>query len=91
MALIKCSERGQQISSKATTCPHCGCPIERPAPAHAERIAAATQPTSSQTESKKTDRPSASDDAQVVQGLVFVFVIFVVVPIIGWIIKTVMK
>ena len=26
MALIKCSECGKEISSKATTCPNCGCP-----------------------------------------------------------------
>lgn len=27
MALIKCSECGREVSDKATTCPHCGCPI----------------------------------------------------------------
>ena len=27
MALIKCSECGNNISSKAAACPHCGCPI----------------------------------------------------------------
>ena len=27
MALIQCSECGQQISDKANTCIHCGCPI----------------------------------------------------------------
>lgn len=26
--LIECSECGKQISSKATVCPNCGCPIE---------------------------------------------------------------
>ena len=26
MALIKCSECGNEISDKATSCPHCGCP-----------------------------------------------------------------
>ena len=26
MALINCSECGKQISDKAITCPHCGCP-----------------------------------------------------------------
>ena len=30
MALIKCSECGQEISEKATACPHCGCPIKNP-------------------------------------------------------------
>lgn len=29
MALIKCSECGKDISDKATTCIHCGCPIEK--------------------------------------------------------------
>ena len=29
MAIIKCSECGQYISDKATTCPKCGCPIEK--------------------------------------------------------------
>lgn len=28
MALIKCSECGKEISSKAAACPYCGCPIE---------------------------------------------------------------
>lgn len=28
MALIKCPECGREISDKATTCPHCGCPVE---------------------------------------------------------------
>lgn len=27
MALIKCSECGKEISDKATTCIHCGCPV----------------------------------------------------------------
>ena len=27
MALIKCIECSREISDKATTCPHCGCPI----------------------------------------------------------------
>ncbi len=29
MALIKCTECGEMISDKATTCPHCGAPIEK--------------------------------------------------------------
>lgn len=28
MALIRCSECGREVSSKATLCVHCGCPIE---------------------------------------------------------------
>lgn len=28
MALIKCSECGKEISDKASTCPHCGCPVD---------------------------------------------------------------
>lgn len=27
MAIIKCSECGNQVSSKATACPHCGAPV----------------------------------------------------------------
>ena len=27
MAIIKCPECGQDVSDKATSCPHCGCPI----------------------------------------------------------------
>lgn len=30
MALIKCNECGQMVSDKASACPHCGCPIEKP-------------------------------------------------------------
>jgi hypothetical protein len=29
MALIKCPECEKEISSKAKTCPHCGCPLEK--------------------------------------------------------------
>ena len=29
MALIKCSECGKEISDKATTCIHCGCPVSK--------------------------------------------------------------
>ncbi|MBU1630173.1 hypothetical protein KKD88_03805 [Patescibacteria group bacterium] len=29
MALIKCSECNKEISEKATSCPHCGCPVAR--------------------------------------------------------------
>jgi len=28
MSLIKCSECGKEISNKASTCPHCGNPIQ---------------------------------------------------------------
>lgn len=28
MALIKCTECGKEISSKAAACPYCGCPVE---------------------------------------------------------------
>lgn len=28
MALIKCADCGREISSKATSCPFCGCPVE---------------------------------------------------------------
>jgi len=27
MAIVKCGECGGKVSSKATTCPHCGCPV----------------------------------------------------------------
>ncbi len=27
MALIKCTECGNEISEKAEQCPHCGCPL----------------------------------------------------------------
>ena len=29
MALVKCSECSREISNKAASCPHCGCPIEQ--------------------------------------------------------------
>ena len=29
MALIKCTECGHEVSDKASTCPNCGCPIEK--------------------------------------------------------------
>lgn len=33
MALISCSECGRELSDKAKTCPHCGCPITTEEPA----------------------------------------------------------
>lgn len=30
MALIKCPECGKEISDKAASCPHCGCPVSHP-------------------------------------------------------------
>jgi len=30
MALFECPECGGKVSDKATQCPHCGCPIEKP-------------------------------------------------------------
>lgn len=27
MALINCTECGREVSDKATSCPHCGCPV----------------------------------------------------------------
>lgn len=30
MALVKCSECGKEISDKASACPNCACPIEKP-------------------------------------------------------------
>lgn len=32
MSLLKCTECGGMVSSKATACPHCGCPIESEQP-----------------------------------------------------------
>lgn len=34
MALIKCPECGREISDRASTCPGCGCPVEKPEPAN---------------------------------------------------------
>lgn len=28
MALIKCTECGSKVSTKASTCPKCGCPVD---------------------------------------------------------------
>lgn len=28
MALIKCPECSKEISDRATSCPHCGCPLD---------------------------------------------------------------
>ena len=32
MALIKCKECGEQVSTKADACPHCGAPQNQPVP-----------------------------------------------------------
>jgi len=38
MALINCRECEKKISSRAKTCPHCGCPNEHPIQSHADEI-----------------------------------------------------
>ena len=38
MALINCPECGKEISEKAKSCPHCGCPIEASEPEKVENI-----------------------------------------------------
>ena len=38
MAMIDCRECEKQISSRAKTCPHCGCPNEHPIQTHAFEI-----------------------------------------------------
>lgn len=40
MALTQCPKCGNQVSDRATSCPHCGCPI-RPAPAPTGWLASA--------------------------------------------------
>jgi uncharacterized membrane protein YvbJ len=50
MAIIKCSECGNQVSSKATACPHCGAPV---AAAAVEAKHAGTPLTTVQETSKK--------------------------------------
>lgn len=54
MALLKCSECGRDVSSKAPACPHCGCPVE------AQEEASETgssQPTSTTGSSLPTESP----------------------------------
>ena len=49
MALIKCPECGNNVSTKAVACPHCGAPIA----SAGERIAAGAPITTTQLTSKK--------------------------------------
>jgi RNA polymerase subunit RPABC4/transcription elongation factor Spt4 len=48
MALIACTECGQQVSDKAATCPHCGNPLTASRP----QAAAAPSPTTTPTPGK---------------------------------------
>ena len=38
MAMIKCPECGKDVSDKAKSCPHCGCPIESLSPSGTVKI-----------------------------------------------------
>lgn len=38
MAIIKCPECGREVSSKAATCPNCGCPVAELSPDGVVRI-----------------------------------------------------
>lgn len=38
MAMMKCPECGREVSSKATACPNCGCPISELSPRGVVRI-----------------------------------------------------
>ena len=56
--MIKCPECGKEISSKATSCPHCGCPIKE---AEAKVVEAEVVPPS---EAKK---PEASKEEKLIE------------------------
>jgi hypothetical protein len=69
MALIKCSECGKEVSTQATACPHCGCPIAvvlkdaarpsepQPAPKSPEELDAKSQKREAQQEMAPTPDP----------------------------------
>jgi len=60
MALIKCSECGKEVSEKATSCPHCGNPIEQ--------IKIPTQP-------QKTNSTKRKNELLILIALIFIGVL----------------
>jgi hypothetical protein len=79
MALNKCSECGKEVSTQATACPHCGCPLTSSAQANAPALAsppAAAQPTTAPASPKQPEKVFAG-------RLGVCFAIFVVLYIIG--------
>lgn len=62
MALVTCSECGQQISDKAPACPHCGMPAAQPAPPAVQAQAPpAVQPVSPAPQALPEQPPSDPD------------------------------
>ncbi len=54
MALMKCPECGKEVSSQATACPHCGCPVavapkDSAPPSEPQSAGAVATPTASET------------------------------------------
>jgi hypothetical protein len=45
MALVPCRECGKSISTEATSCPHCGCPVRAAATAMPATTAQASPPS----------------------------------------------
>ncbi len=88
MALIKCSECGKEVSSQATACPHCGCPVavslkDSIPPAEPQSAGAVPTPTPGAAPAQ----PSSAVSQQQKQGgkAAGCLVILVVVALIAWI------
>ena len=72
MALIKCPECGKQISSKASSCPNCGCPITVTDKRRAEDISAEILPE----EKEILEEASKKNIKAAKIGLVFSIILF---------------
>jgi hypothetical protein len=70
MALIACEECKREISSRATACPHCGCPVSPPAPPPAKtETSSAPTPPPAKTEASAPPVPEVKVRVEMPPGL----------------------
>lgn len=83
MAMIKCSECGKEISDKASSCPHCGCPMEEIMKANGEKEAEKAEFKEVPKEEKvKEDKEPMSPEKKSKITIISIIVVVVIVVLV---------
>ena len=73
MALVKCSECGKDISTQATACPHCGCPLAAAPPGPGAPPSSPDSPQATNTPAGGSKKPAKGCAGCL--GLVAIFIV----------------